>query len=44
MLHLTLAPGRYVLLCFVPDLSLGKEHYHLGMVRALEVFEEGPGT
>lgn len=37
VLELALRPGRYVYLCFVPDQASGREHYQMGMVRALTV-------
>ena len=39
VLEVRLRPGRYVYLCFVPDAASGREHYQMGMVRALTVVE-----
>jgi hypothetical protein len=39
VLELRLRPGRYVCLCFVRDAATGREHYQMGMVRALTVLE-----
>jgi len=33
----TLPPGRYLIICGVPDARDGKPHYQLGMVREFEV-------
>lgn len=32
-----LSPGRYVVLCPVPDPASGQPHYHLGMMQTLDV-------
>ncbi len=37
VLTLSLAPGRYALLCFVPDAKDGKPHAMHGMMRDLEI-------
>lgn len=34
-LHLNLAPGKYVLICFIPDAKDGKEHFAHGMVQEI---------
>ena len=34
-----LSPGRYALICFLPDAEDGKPHFVHGMVRELEVTE-----
>jgi hypothetical protein len=36
-LSLGLSPGRYVLLCFVPDMADGKPHLAHGMIHEVEV-------
>jgi len=36
-MNLDLAPGRYALICFVPDSASGKPHAALGMIGELEV-------
>jgi len=37
-LHVSLAPGPYLLICFVLDRArVGKRHYELGMIRSLTV-------
>lgn len=37
VLQLTLSPGQYVYMCFVVDQASRREHYQMGMVRALTV-------
>jgi len=32
-----LKPGRYALICFLPDASDGKPHFEHGMVREIEL-------
>lgn len=32
-----LSPGRYVLVCPIPDPASGRSHYHLGMIQTLDV-------
>ena len=40
-LPVTLAPGRYVLTCLIPDASRGRPHAALGMVKEVEVVATG---
>jgi hypothetical protein len=37
-------PGRYGLICFLPDAKDGKPHFAHGMVRELEVGQEVAGS
>jgi len=36
-MKLNLQPGKYVALCFVPDVQTGKPHFMLGMISAFTV-------
>jgi hypothetical protein len=38
--HLDLAPGAYVAICYIPDPISGKRHMDLGMVKTLTVVEQ----
>jgi hypothetical protein len=37
--HADLKPGRYALICFLPDRKDGKQHFEHGMMREIEVGE-----
>ena len=36
-MHVDLQPGRYGLICFLPDRKDGKQHFEHGMVQEFEV-------
>jgi hypothetical protein len=38
--HADLQPGRYALICFLPDRKDGKQHFDHGMLQEIEVGEE----
>ena len=38
-LPVDLQPGRYALICFLPDMKDGKQHFEHGMVQEFEVLE-----
>jgi hypothetical protein len=42
--HADLQPGRYALICFLPDRKDGKQHFEHGMTQEIEVGEALPAT